>query len=73
MVMVARVIPERSRDRGCLSKVTYLTLDEAQEALLRAVERIRSGQVRDSRERPMNVYWCGTCAYWHIGHRPRRV
>lgn len=71
MGMAVRVVPYHTRQRGCLGKRPYWSLDDAQEALLRVVAQFRSGELHDpAPDHPMSVYHCTTCTAWHIGHQP---
>lgn len=41
-------------------------------AIAAAVTLIASERDRDdARHRPINVYVCGDCGGWHVGHRPK--
>jgi len=53
--------------RICARKLTYVTRERAQQALGTILE---AGVPED---KPLMVYQCANCWYFHLGHAPYRV
>lgn len=69
MGMAARI--SAPQPRVCAGKVRYRTLAKAQEACVRLAEAVAQGLAKPAyNHRPLNVYSCPCCAFWHVGHKP---
>lgn len=69
MPLAAAGVLRHDSPRGCLGKIKYLKIERAQEAVIRTAAWNNANRRADPAH-PINVYRCGSCACWHIGHRP---